>query len=46
MERRTAPARPGCKELAEFDLAPREEGKGRNVWYCMGYMLGGDASSR
>jgi glucosyl-3-phosphoglycerate synthase len=28
------------KELAEFDLAPREEGKGRNVWYCMGYMLG------
>jgi glucosyl-3-phosphoglycerate synthase len=27
-------------ELAQMDLAPREEGKGRNVWYCMGYMLG------
>jgi hypothetical protein len=25
---------------AELDLAPREEGKGRNVWYCMGFMLG------
>ena len=27
------------KDLAELDLAPREEGKGRNVWYCLGYML-------
>ncbi|MFT7287641.1 MAG: glucosyl-3-phosphoglycerate synthase [Halieaceae bacterium] len=26
-------------ELRELDLAPREMGKGRNVWYCMGYML-------
>ncbi|MEM1404600.1 MAG: glycosyl transferase [Pseudomonadota bacterium] len=26
-------------ELKELDLAPRELGKGRNVWYCMGYML-------
>ncbi len=26
-------------ELREMDLAPREEGKGRNVWYCMGYIL-------
>jgi glucosyl-3-phosphoglycerate synthase len=26
-------------ELHKLDLAPREEGKGRNVWYCMGYML-------
>ena len=26
-------------ELAEQDLAPREAGKGRNVWYCMGYTL-------
>ena len=27
------------EELASFDLAPREAGKGRNVWYCMGYIL-------
>ncbi len=27
------------KELAELGLAPRELGKGRNVWYCMGYVL-------
>lgn len=27
------------QELAALDLAPREEGKGRNVWYCLGYML-------
>ncbi len=26
-------------ELQERDLAPRELGKGRNVWYCMGYTL-------
>ena len=26
-------------ELKELDLAPRELGKGRNVWYCMGYAL-------
>jgi len=26
-------------ELQAEGLAPREEGKGRNVWYCMGYML-------
>lgn len=26
-------------ELRELDLAPRENGKGRNVWYCMGYIL-------
>lgn len=26
-------------ELREMDLAPREMGKGRNVWYCMGYIL-------
>ncbi len=25
--------------LRELDLAPRELGKGRNVWYCMGYLL-------
>ncbi len=25
--------------LQEQDLAPRELGKGRNVWYCMGYTL-------
>ena len=27
------------KLLEEQDLAPRELGKGRNVWYCMGYTL-------
>jgi len=27
------------KQLQELDLAPRELGKGRNVWYCMGYTL-------
>ncbi|HBM83604.1 MAG TPA: glycosyl transferase, partial [Halieaceae bacterium] len=26
-------------ELEARDLAPREAGKGRNVWYCMGYTL-------
>ncbi len=25
--------------LAEHDLAPEEPGKGRNVWYCFGYVL-------
>ena len=27
------------RELAEIGLAPREMGKGRNVWYCYGYVL-------
>jgi glucosyl-3-phosphoglycerate synthase len=27
------------EELRALDLAPREMGKGRNVWYCMGYIL-------
>ncbi len=27
------------ERLQELDLAPRELGKGRNVWYCMGYTL-------
>ena len=26
-------------QLAEHNLAPQEMGKGRNVWYCMGYIL-------
>ncbi|MFK7831519.1 MAG: glycosyl transferase [Congregibacter sp.] len=26
-------------ELRAMDLAPKENGKGRNVWYCMGYIL-------
>ncbi len=26
-------------ELREMGLAPTEFGKGRNVWYCMGYVL-------
>ncbi|WP_371376150.1 glycosyl transferase [Thalassotalea aquiviva] len=27
------------KELKELGLAPEQMGKGRNVWYCFGYML-------
>jgi glucosyl-3-phosphoglycerate synthase len=27
------------KELADSGLSPQEPGKGRNVWYCMGYAL-------
>ncbi len=27
------------KKLRDQGLAPTERGKGRNVWYCMGYML-------
>jgi glucosyl-3-phosphoglycerate synthase len=27
------------KQLQALDLAPKELGKGRNVWYCMGYVL-------
>ena len=27
------------KKLQDMDLAPKELGKGRNVWYCMGYTL-------
>ena len=27
------------EELAALGLAPPELGKGRNVWYCLGYML-------
>ena len=27
------------RELSELGLAPREMGKGRNVWYCMGYVI-------
>ncbi len=27
------------QQLAEHNLAPQELGKGRNVWYCMGYIL-------
>ena len=27
------------KELQALNLAPKELGKGRNVWYCMGYIL-------
>lgn len=27
------------KELEAEDLAPTQLGKGRNVWYCMGYIL-------
>lgn len=26
-------------ELQALEVAPKEHGKGRNVWYCMGYML-------
>ena len=27
------------KQLEKLDLAPKEYGKGRNVWYCMGLSL-------
>ena len=27
------------EELANLGVAPKEMGKGRNVWYCMGYVL-------
>ena len=27
------------KKLSDNNLAPQEMGKGRNVWYCMGYIL-------
>jgi glucosyl-3-phosphoglycerate synthase len=27
------------EELQDLGLAPKEMGKGRNVWYCMGYVL-------
>lgn len=27
------------EELTRLGLAPKEMGKGRNVWYCMGYIL-------
>lgn len=30
--------------LQEQGLAPRELGKGRNVWYCMGYLLSNNRS--
>lgn len=29
-------------ELYEMGLSPQQPGKGRNVWYCMGYALGID----
>ena len=28
------------RELQKLELAPMELGKGRNVWYCLGYVLG------
>lgn len=31
-------------ELMELGVAPREAGKGRNVWYCMGYALASNRS--
>lgn len=27
------------RKLAEMGLSPTQEGKGRNVWFCMGYIL-------
>ncbi len=30
------------QRLQEMGLAPTQLGKGRNVWYCMGYMLARD----
>ena len=31
------------KELKELNLQPKEMGKGRNVWYCLGYLLAEDS---
>jgi glucosyl-3-phosphoglycerate synthase len=31
-------------ELTELGVAPKEAGKGRNVWYCMGYTLASNRS--
>lgn len=28
--------------LAEHDLAPQQPGKGRNAWYCLGYVIARD----
>ena len=33
-----------AKELQELDLTPDQPGKGRNVWYCMGYILARNTS--
>lgn len=33
-----------AKELEEHELAPRQAGKGRNVWYCIGYILAANNS--
>ncbi len=30
------------KNLSKLHLAPQEKGKGKNVWYCMGYVLARD----
>lgn len=30
------------RQLSELGLAPTEPGKGRNVWYCFGYILASD----
>jgi glucosyl-3-phosphoglycerate synthase len=30
------------EDLQKQGLAPEQEGKGRNVWYCLGYMLATD----
>ena len=32
------------KELQSLGVAPTQLGKGRNVWYCMGYMLASNKS--
>ncbi|MEL7157042.1 MAG: glycosyl transferase [Actinomycetota bacterium] len=29
-------------QLRKLDLAPTQQGKGRNVWYCLGYFLASD----
>ena len=32
------------QQLQDLELAPMEMGKGRNVWYCLGYVLGSGRS--
>tara|TARA_B100001564_G_C20660191_1_gene681117 strand:+ start:764 stop:1978 length:1215 start_codon:yes stop_codon:yes gene_type:complete len=30
------------QSLSKLNLSPKEQGKGKNVWYCMGYVLARD----
>ena len=34
------------KNLKQLGLAPDEPGKGKNVWYCMGYVFAREKQNR